>query len=246
MDSAIEITTLLDELKSLKSGNYQVNSNVAESKPNYSIQTRPNPIPENEVSMANDEYLPKEAIKKSVVEKLIEKSTTAVKSSEIPKGKLEFITKEDLQEGWNEFLSRYATGDTGLLTLHQEDIIQPKFFNGEVVIQVKNKFFAEKLNDIKSTFHDLLLKHFGAEVGIKILVDDVQSSNSELEEKTTSKNKTDSGNTTNLKNKSSHKENKPHSSNEKSKQDSNIENKHPVEKAIIDLLGAKEITTNNI
>ncbi|MFA6571131.1 MAG: DNA polymerase III subunit gamma/tau [Bacteroidota bacterium] len=215
LDSAVEITELLDEIKNIKQGKIPLTASASVQTPTKKVAE----IKASEVSKPEPEK----------AETIAEKKT---------ENKFKVIQQQELEAGWNCFLQKFATGENGFFTLTQPDIVAPTFFNGEIVLNVVNEFFADKLNNAKSHLHDLLLEHFGSEVGLKIIVNkDAISVNQRVD---SSLQHSDSTITTQMQ-MDTKKENTSETSKQEIEKETDFENKHEIEKTIISLFNAKEI-----
>ncbi|MFH1049953.1 MAG: DNA polymerase III subunit gamma/tau [bacterium] len=137
-------------------------------------------------------------------------------------------TAEVLQSKWEDFKKEYAIGKNNLFVLTQTDIVIPRFFNGEIVLQCKNDFMLDSLQNKIVNLKELLTKFFQSPVNIRLVSADFSP-------------QTSFENNPEIPSKKTNKENKLKSSDSKQKNEHSSDIISPVEEAIINMFGAKQV-----
>ncbi|ROL62484.1 DNA polymerase III subunit gamma/tau [Bacteroidetes/Chlorobi group bacterium ChocPot_Mid] len=237
MDSSIEISKLIKELKKLKKK--ALNELTIE---NPQIKSKK----EEDTSQkgGNFQKLPNEKNKKTEDEVVIDKVSETKKKGEtkpindvekIMNGKSQVVRtntvadSDFLKQGWEEFKKQYATSKYQLFVLTQSDIVVPLFFNGEIVLQCKSDFVYENISNKIVNLKEYLNKYYQSQVNVRLVMHDFTKTEENLPDSAEIKpdNK-------------SNKENNTKTSYEKYSEISS-ENISPIEEALIDMFGAKQV-----
>jgi len=146
--------------------------------------------------------------------------------------------KNTLMNHWEKFIQIHIDKNQFLSSLQSGNIFQPRFFNGEIVLETDSDFHEESIIRKKEQFEKLLSDYFNGRVSIKtkkIRNEATRKHTSEpIEEYSPIKeNKL-------TKPKSENKDFQSQTSNTKQKEISSDESKHPLDQKILNLFDARE------
>jgi DNA polymerase-3 subunit gamma/tau len=144
------------------------------------------------------------------------------------------IDEDTLRNRWPEFLGKYANGTNGLSMLRSAMV---SFHHGEVLIQSGEEFIYEHLKTKRQKILNALAEFFGTAVAVRIVRSDdapgVEAERMEAAETNGTEAQTKPAEDTYS--------NEGSSNNQSSPKAENMDGKHPVEKAIVELFDAEEI-----
>jgi len=169
LDSTVEISELLEEIKQLKQGSGLTSKPTA----NYATSTAtasntPIPVPQQ---ITADTLRQRMEISQSKSATSIPVNVPAVvrpaATQEQEKAVLGEISKEALEKGWKEFALKVAAEGNGLSFVFDKNNVTPAFENGEVYLFTKNETLIMSLQKIKTDLLNRLEDFFGARVGLK-------------------------------------------------------------------------------
>jgi DNA polymerase III subunit gamma/tau len=142
MDSTMEISALLSELKELKK---KILSKSKDS--NYHNHPKNQQLNSIEISV-------------NKTREVIETENKKTKDN----------SPEHLMEKWNDFLAAYATSKYGLFVLSQQNMVEPKFLKGEIILQCKEKFIYDNINYKSIDLKEYLLSFYKTPVNLKLVI----------------------------------------------------------------------------
>ncbi|MFC2130637.1 DNA polymerase III subunit gamma/tau [Bacteroidota bacterium] len=226
MDSSIEISELIKELKDLKKKvpiDPSDKSNIAKPVDKTSLANKIKTEPDgNKEEISQKEKRPEynhvntiSVVKEPAGNGIISKNS---------------VSSTDLESGWDEFKKKYAISKYGLYVLSQLDMINPKFFNGEIVFRCKNDFISDNIKNKSIDLKEHLSQFYKGTVNIKVVVADetlrdisekIQQSTDTLPD--------------------SNKEKKTNTSSKKLKEVAETSDVSPIEQALIEMFGAKQM-----
>jgi DNA polymerase-3 subunit gamma/tau len=224
LDSALEISTILDFINKHKSDEIPSSMKGQSNFPVYDM-----PIKSEEKKTIN------EPAKKQYSAQNTEEENEKNQKSDSKPGKT--INAEGIESRWIEFVTKHASHDSGFVLLNQPDIIIPNFFNGEIVFKTSEKFIEEMYSKMKHQLEKLLEDFYGTEITTKFMTetiptDKISSTKAKRQISETGEEKQSMKSTL---------QEKKHDIIEENSDDKSYSDKHPVEKAIIDMFNAKEI-----
>ncbi len=250
MDSSIEISKLIRELKKLKKKTFnqltdEGTKENGEGKREKGEGTKENGEGRKEKGEgvdANKQIESKSKVAEEQAEYRPETTNDVEKimnGGKVHQAAIGSVLADDLQNGWEDFKKECATSKNNLFVLTQSDIVIPRFFSGEIVLQCKNDFMLDSLQSKISNLKELVTQFYHAQVNVRLVNDDFKPE--EITEKSKTKHKGDYKEQPENQEKSSNKEKQVKSS--KAKQISELSNVEitPVEEALIDMFGARQI-----
>ncbi|OGU41956.1 MAG: DNA polymerase III, subunit gamma and tau [Ignavibacteria bacterium GWB2_35_12] len=222
LDTAVEISTILDFINKNKSDSGILSSRVQKSYP--ILETASAKV---EKKIINE---PVEKYSKEKDNKTTEQIRQVPASGNI-------ISSENLEAGWNEFVSKYGNKDTGFYLLNHMEMISPVFFNGEVILETNEKFIYDLLSKKTLNLEKLMKEFYGSEVNAKFSLGASQKITVDKDIKDNQKlNEEGNAGIEILGKPNSKGMAKPNNEDNNDNSD-----KSPIEKAIIDMFNAKEI-----
>jgi len=248
MDSSIEISKLIKELKKLKK---KTPSQLTIDNSLLTIRGKEDRSQKTEVrNQVHDDNI-KNVEDKSVIDRVAEPSPNYNEKltndvDKILNGTSKIInpnktvTSEELMTGWEDFKKQYATSKNNLFALSQSEIVIPRFFNGEIVLQCKSDFILDNLQNKLVKLKDLLTKFYNSVVNVKLVRNDfTPESIADDTKKTANIGTIDlEENTSQMK---INKEIEIRTSKDNNLDEKASENLTPIEEALIDMFGAKQI-----
>lgn len=244
LDSILEISELLEEIRSLKSlptGKPEI-SNTAERLEKNTDKTVEKIYTDKQTSKENTMVKePQDAEdKQSEAINLPNFDFETSKNKEVEvynQRTYKILPKEELQNLWDGFLQKYANSNNGLSILANKSLVIPTFYDGEIIFEAVSQFALENLEKKRLLLISALNEFYGSEIKFKILLGDSEKFEKHNENIEINSNKDASPSRKKTKNK----ENKEITS--KSVPDRKISNdeNHPIEQLLVDLFGAKEI-----
>lgn len=222
LDSAVEISTILDFINKNKDDSGVLSSRVKQSYPILETATAK---PEKKIINEPVENYSKEKVNKT------EEQPRKVSTSGT------IITSETLESGWNDFVSKYGNKETGFYLLNHPNMISPVFFNGEVILETNENFIYDLLHKKTHELEKLMSEFYGDKINAKFSLGTSQISSTKKINQESLKNTVENGTGIEI----------PGKPNAKGKNNimntGNTDNsdKTPIEKAIIDMFNAKEI-----
>lgn len=229
MDKAIEISELIGEIRKLCSdGMASLPSSAPDSRDKYQQKQK-----------APEKKIPDRKVDTDEAPKT---GTTEKKS----------VSPAEILDNWDSFVDKYSTGKSGITTLTQA---VPKIEGQKLILYADQQFIAENLKQNCPQLNDMIVKHFGAELKVEVILN--QDIAEESRPNTTDKGEpssaeedlpgekeavTDKDFTGNLSNKDIGSKSSDLS---KNSPDGNAEELHPIEKTLIDLFGAKKVSSGN-
>jgi len=227
MDSAIEISELIKELKDLKK--------------KVPIDPSDKSIIEKSVdktsSLANKINAESDSDKKKNLQKEKRPEYNQVQTISVIKEPVNngIISKNsvlatELESGWDEFKMKYAVSKFGLYVLSQLNTVNPKFFNGEIVFQCKNNFISDNIKNKSIDLKELLTQFYKAPVNIKVVVADELLA--DISEKIQQSTDAVPG---------SNKEKRTNTSSKKLEEVTETSDVSPIEQALTEMFGAKQM-----
>ena len=237
MDSSIEISKLIKELKKLKKKVLTEPDKAAIQKTKLPVKeklpTTTENIRKNEFTGVAESQSKYETTILNDVEKVLNGTTTTVISNGSADAGI-------LEERWDEFKKQYGTSKYNLFVLTQNDIITARFFNGEIVIQCKNDFIVENLKAKITSLKELLLRFYGTPVNLRIIREEFVVKTQEIPSKN-SDEQTEKFKSEESSNLILNKEKPDKSSRIQLKNDMQPEVLAPIEEALIEMFGARQL-----
>lgn len=218
LDSTVDITELLAGLKELK----QSGGGVTMQRPQQPPMQRQNAPPQTQSNQSNvSNYKQNETIA----------SPKEKQQPSSPKAGGKVAGQEHLKTGWAHFITQVPNKAVEIF-LNQPQVVVPQFFNGEILLHISQKFAADSISAYKNELIKQLTEYYGAEVVLRISGGTAASpiSNDGFDEVS----KPDSSTSSIQLNEDVH-STESNQSNPKQKE------RLPVEQAIVDLFGAREI-----
>ncbi len=231
-DKAVEISELIEEIKSLKSS-----GNAA----SQFQQTSEKKISKDESAKYGKKSGSNKSAAKSGDSKSIRKSSSEETKTNTAQQQNSDIITEDIkariEDNWDEFLRVHSESKTTFSALMEA---VPEFGNKEIIFYSDSDFVAENINLNKADISDSLKEYFGTDIRIDVKVVEDLPEKDKLKNQT-KENVMEDSNQASSETITKNKVNETNTSQNSVNKEDNLDDKHPVEKAVIQLFRAKEI-----
>lgn len=161
LDSTVDITELLTELRALKQSGGGMPPMQQQQRP-QAVPQRPNP-PTQGVANAGSQF-PAQA---SAASSAPTAASIHPQVQTQPKAIGQVAGIEHLKAGWAQFCTQVVDKAVAFFLTQSTDII-PQFFNGEILLYVPQKFARDSITAYKNELTKQLGQFFGAEVILRI------------------------------------------------------------------------------
>ncbi|MBI3258708.1 MAG: DNA polymerase III subunit gamma/tau [Ignavibacteriae bacterium] len=156
LDSTVDITELLTELRALKQAGggmppMQQQRPQSPQRPNPPTQTQPN---------IGTQFPPQTPTAPS-------NAVTQAQIQSQPQTHGQVAGIEHLKAGWSQFVEKIPIAGMKA-TLGLQDLIKPQFYNGEILLYVSDDFIKGSIEAKKNDISKELTKYFGAEVVLRV------------------------------------------------------------------------------
>ncbi|MFN8360739.1 MAG: DNA polymerase III subunit gamma/tau [Candidatus Kapaibacterium sp.] len=159
LDATVEISELLTELKQLQASGGGASAVRPMNAPVRPPVAAPPPAAKQAFPMSQP-FEPRQSNVAAAPPSPVDNSSA---SSPLPSGSV--AGAEHLQAGWAQFVSQIANKGVQII-LGQSST--PQFFNGEILLHIQQKFAADSITAQKSELNEQLVRFYGANVQLRI------------------------------------------------------------------------------